>query len=129
MAPTATAAGAIGVMAYVRLVSPYATGNYPTCPFLSLTGLYCPGCGSLRALHELANLDILASLGMNVLTPLAVVYLVATWVAWTVRSATGRPRTRLAPPAALWALLAAIVVFAVARNLPAFAPWLAPGVG
>ena len=128
MAPAVSAVGAIGVMAYVRLVSPYASGNYPTCPFLAVTGLYCPGCGSLRALHELANLDLPAALGMNVLAPLAVAYLLATWTAWTFRSATGRPRTRLAPPAVLWALLALIVVFTVARNVPALAPWLAPGV-
>lgn len=25
------------------------------CPFQSVTGLLCPGCGSLRALHDLFN--------------------------------------------------------------------------
>ena len=129
MAPTVSAVGAIGVMAYVRLVSPYDTGSYPACPFLVVTGWYCPGCGSLRALHELAGLDILGALGMNLLTPLALVYVVATWAAWTVRSATGRPRRWLAPPAALWTLLGAIVAFAVARNIAMLAPWLAPGGG
>lgn len=30
----------------------------PKCPFYMLTGLYCPGCGSQRALHALLHADI-----------------------------------------------------------------------
>lgn len=29
--------------------------NYPICPFLYVTGYYCPGCGSSRALHYLLH--------------------------------------------------------------------------
>jgi hypothetical protein len=28
---------------------------FPKCPFLSLTGFQCPGCGSQRALHQLLH--------------------------------------------------------------------------
>lgn len=34
----------------------------PRCPFYSATGLYCPGCGSLRATHYLLHGDWTASL-------------------------------------------------------------------
>lgn len=30
---------------------------FPKCPFYSLTGVYCPGCGSQRALHSLVHLE------------------------------------------------------------------------
>ncbi|WDC84733.1 DUF2752 domain-containing protein [Caloramator sp. mosi_1] len=28
---------------------------YPTCPFLYITGYYCPGCGSSRAYYHLLH--------------------------------------------------------------------------
>ena len=28
------------------------------CPFYAVTGLLCPGCGSLRAMHDLLNLRV-----------------------------------------------------------------------
>ncbi|MCL3861876.1 DUF2752 domain-containing protein [Actinotalea sp. K2] len=127
VAPAVVAAGATGALVVVGTLSPYRSGTYPTCPLLALTGLYCPGCGSLRATHDLVNLDVVAALGMNPLTPLALLFLLTSWVAWTWRSVTGRPRRWLAPPWALWALLVVILAFAVARNTPFLAPWLAPG--
>src|SRR5690606_29528852 len=47
-----TVAGAAATLV-VATVSPEEPGHYPTCPFLALTGAWCPGCGSLRALHAL----------------------------------------------------------------------------
>lgn len=126
-APAATAAGAVAVLGYVGSVSPYASGNYPTCPTLALAGVYCPGCGALRALHGLANLDLAAAWGMNPLAVLAVPLLAALWFGWARRRWTGRPRTWLAPPWVLHGLLAVILLWWVLRNVPALAPWLAPG--
>ncbi len=40
---------------------------FPKCPFYSLTGLYCPGCGSQRALHQLLHFNILETLNYNAL--------------------------------------------------------------
>lgn len=33
---------------------------FPRCPFLTMTGLECPGCGSQRAIHALLHGDLLA---------------------------------------------------------------------
>jgi len=41
----------------------------PGCPLHALTGLHCPGCGSTRALHQLAHGHLGAAFGLN---PLAV---------------------------------------------------------
>ena len=43
------------------MVDPNQPGHYPTDPFLAITGLYCPGCGTLRALHALARGDLLTA--------------------------------------------------------------------
>ncbi|WP_426595524.1 DUF2752 domain-containing protein [Cellulomonas sp. McL0617] len=112
-------------LATLALVDPNQAGHYPTCPFFWLTGLYCPGCGSLRALHDLTRLDVAAAWGMNPLLVVALPFLVASWIAWTRRSVTGAHR-RLAHPAWIWAVLALVLAFWVARNIPALAPWLAP---
>ena len=37
----------------------------PRCPFRSLTGLYCPGCGSTRSLHALLTGNWRASLAFH----------------------------------------------------------------
>jgi len=118
----ALAAAAVGVVA---TVDPNEAGHYPTCPFLSVTGLACPGCGSLRAVHALAHGDVGAALALNLLTVLAIVPLVVIWARWLVRARTGKPRSTVAPAPVLGGLLVVVVAFGVLRNLPAFG-WLAP---
>lgn len=50
---------------------------YPKCPSFWLTGLYCPGCGITRALHQLLHGNIRAALAYN---PLAII--VSPLVIW-----------------------------------------------
>lgn len=124
--PLAVAVVAIAATVVLATVDPHEAGHYPTCPLLYLTGFWCPGCGSLRALHDLAHGDIIGAVGMNILTVLAVPYLIWRWGAWLAQS-LGRPlRRRLAAPWIIWSVLAVIVSFAVARNIPVFVPYLAP---
>ncbi|MGW6504957.1 DUF2752 domain-containing protein [Nonomuraea angiospora] len=120
-------AGATGlVFAFVGLVDPNQPGHYPTCPFLWMTGLYCPGCGTLRTIHALAHLDPATALGMNPLAVAMMPFLLFWWGRWVVRAWQGRPRrTTLAHPAWLWAFLAIVMVYWVVRNLP-FGAFLAP---
>jgi Protein of unknown function (DUF2752) len=105
--------------------NPEQPGHYPACPFHALTGWWCPGCGSLRALHAVAHGDLATAVARNVLLLPVLAYLAATWVAWLGHT-LGRPRsTRAAPPAVLYGVLVLIVGFGIARNLPAL-DFLAP---
>ncbi|GCE77379.1 DUF2752 domain-containing protein [Cellulomonas biazotea] len=124
--PLAVAAVSVAGLALVATVDPHTPGRYPTCPLLWLTGLYCPGCGSLRAMHDLAHLDVAAAWGMNPLLLVVLPFLVLAWFAWTRRALLDVPRRRLAHPAWIWAVLAVVLGYAVLRNVPALAPWLAP---
>ncbi|GII65779.1 hypothetical protein Skr01_58640 [Sphaerisporangium krabiense] len=126
LAPLGLAAVAAAAVAYVGVVDPNRPGHYPTCPFLLLTGLYCPGCGTLRALNALAHADPVAALGLNPLAVLTIPFLVFWWGRWLVRAWRGRPvRTRLAPPIYIWSFLGLIIVYWIVRNLP-FGAFLAP---
>lgn len=120
-------AAAMGAWALRRLDPNAADSLLPACPFFSLTGLYCPGCGSTRCLHALAHFDLVAALAMN---PLLVVALplLASMLAWNagLQPAAWAPAARWLGQARLW--LWGLLGFGVLRNLP-FAPfaWLAPG--
>ncbi|MBA8955103.1 DUF2752 domain-containing protein [Actinomadura namibiensis] len=117
--PAGVLALAVGAVAYVGAVDPNQPGHYPTCPFLLLTGLQCPGCGSLRTLHALAHGDVGTALGLNVLTVAMVPVLAFFWARWAVARARGVPTRRKAgDPRAIWGLFAVVVVFWVVRNLP-----------
>ncbi|QZN87530.1 DUF2752 domain-containing protein [Cellulomonas sp. C5510] len=124
--PVLVAGAAGAALAVLATVDPNRPGHYPTCPFLLLTGLYCPGCGSLRALHDLTQLDVAGAWGMNPLLVVALPLMVASWLAWTRRAVRGAPKARLLPGWTVNALLVLLLVYWVARNVPALAPWLAP---
>ncbi len=124
LAPAGVALAALAATAYVGAVDPNQAGHYPTCPFLYLTGAYCPGCGSLRAVHALADGDVGTALARNPLTVACTVALAVLWAAWLRRRLTGAPR-RVTPAWVLYAFLGVVLAFWVLRNLPGFA-FLAP---
>ena len=47
--------------------NPSQFGFYPTCLFYKTTGLLCPGCGTLRATHQLLHGHIEAAFRFNAL--------------------------------------------------------------
>ena len=121
----ATGAVALAAVAWVGLVDPNRPGHYLTCPLLALTGLACPGCGGLRATHDLVRLDLAGAWAMNPLWVVAAPLLVGLWAVWLARSWAGRAGPRV-PPAAAWTGLVVLVLFGVLRNVPALAGWLGP---
>ncbi len=122
----AVSVGVLAAGATLFAVDPYEPGHYPTCPFLATTGLYCPGCGALRATHDLLHGDIAGALARNPLAVLAVPYLLLALVTWLMRRAGHpAPRSTSLPPAVIWLLLATVLAFGVLRNLPGWG-WLSP---
>lgn len=121
----AAGAAAVAAVTYVGAVDPNASGHYPTCPFLYVTGLYCPGCGSLRAVHALAHGDLATAVDRNVLAVVGGALLAVMWVRAVVLTARGSYRRAVVPSWLIWSGAAVVLVFAVLRNLPAGAA-LAP---
>ena len=113
--------GAAGV-AFLYAFDPRNPGIFPACPFLGLTGCYCPGCGTLRALHVLLRGDVAGAAGYNVLAVLSLPFIAYSYAAGAMRAfGLWAPRPAFVHPRWIWALLAAIIAFWVLRNLP-FAP-------
>jgi hypothetical protein len=84
-----------------------------------LTGLYCPGCGTLRALHQLLHGQILLALALNPLAMLALPFLTYALMESGLSLSTGLHLPRVFVPAPLiWALLGSIVAFGILRNVP-----------
>ncbi|GIU83839.1 MAG: hypothetical protein KatS3mg008_0614 [Acidimicrobiales bacterium] len=106
------------VAAIVSLRDPHTPGAYGLCPFKALTGMDCPGCGSLRALRHLAAGDFVGALDHNALIP----PLVIVGGLWALGVAAGRTLLpRVGPERAHVALTSALFVlfsFTALRNLP-----------
>lgn len=122
VAPLATAVAAGAGCGLVALADPGETRGYPVCPFRVLTGLWCPVCGSTRAVHALLHADLAAAASSNVLLLLAIPAIGYAWLAWASPRVGGPrlPRPGLAP-GMWWGLLAVALAYGVLRNLPAFA--------
>jgi hypothetical protein len=123
--PVATAVLAAAAVGYLAAVDPNEPGHYPGCPFLAITGWYCPGCGSLRAVHALAHGHLGEALARNPLTVLTLPVLAWCWATWTWRLVTGRRRETALPAWVIWGWLGVVLAFWLVRNLPGFG-WLSP---
>lgn len=121
-----SALAVVGLGIAVCFLTPGSTPWLPRCPFLELTGLYCPGCGCTRMFYFLVHGHPLLAFQQNalalILLPFVLYELVRQLMpSWRVRRIWMPPRWEVA-------LLVVVVGFGVARNLP-FEPFcrLSPG--
>jgi hypothetical protein len=125
----ALALGAVAVagLAVLHVRDPNGPGSYGVCPFKLLTGLDCPGCGSLRAIHALTDFDLATAIDRNLLLVVAAPLLVLAWLG-ALFPALGRKLEMIRPRWFGRLVLAAVVGFWVVRNLPGV-PLLGSGLG
>jgi hypothetical protein len=106
---------ALPALLTVAVVDPNEPGHYPQCPFKLLTGLDCPGCGSLRALHDLSHGDLLGALDHNAVLGMALPIVLVSAALWVMgRQGLHMLRHRYAG----WVVLAVAVGWGVLRNVP-----------
>lgn len=106
---------------------PAQYGFYPRCQFHAMTGLQCPGCGGLRAVHALLHGHVVEAFRLNALFVVALPVALA-FVGWRSLS---RPREVSSPQkfsmAWVWVFVAVVTAFAVVRNLPGVSfAWATP---
>ena len=110
--------GVIGVAVLFFVLDPNKNEIFPRCLFHSLTGGYCPGCGSQRALHSLLHFDIAGVVRYNFLFLPAGVFILYHYVHPVFNKAFGWKLPNVfylknTP----WVVLAIVLVFWLVRNL------------
>lgn len=123
--PTERAVAAAGVIAVavgslaVGYFNPVTAGFFPQCPFHTMTGLNCPGCGLTRGFHALFHGDVLGALHYNAMLPIyafIIGYAILSMIFLAVR---GRGLSwKFFTPPAMYTLLIITLVFSIGRNLP-----------
>ena len=98
--------------------NPSSHSFYPACLFHEATGLWCPGCGSLRALHQLLHGHIVAAFRFNPLLVLSLPF--CAWFATRhiFRTIQNVPVRANVSPKWIWIGFAVVLVFSVWRNFP-----------
>jgi hypothetical protein len=111
--------GGAAALIMLRLFDPATSGVFPPCPVRYLTGWYCPGCGSLRAMHQLLHGNLRAAWAMNPLTVMFSPFLTYGLVSHALMELRGRGLPQVFLPA-IWirALGVVIVLFGIVRNFP-----------
>ena len=109
--------GAVAGALMLFFLDPAQTPVYPVCLFHRLTGLDCPGCGTLRALHALLHGHWVVALHDNLLMVISLPLLAWLGFRFAWNRIQGRS-TRTPRPLWLWLYLVAWLVFGVLRNLP-----------
>ncbi len=105
-----------GGLAYAALVR--GTGWAVPCPFNTLTGLSCPGCGVTRMCLALLRLDFAGAWAANpgLMLALPALAVLLGSMAWRyVRRGEKRPLPW--QNALTWGLVGALVVYGVIRNI------------
>ena len=111
-------AGLVGLVLLYN-VDPRNPGSYPICPFLGLTGCFCPGCGTLRALHLLLHGNPIAAFGYNPFAVLSIPFIAYSYVTGALRTfALPAPAPVFVQSRWIWGLLAAVLAFWALRNVP-----------
>lgn len=113
------------ILSFIFLVFIYSninpeTSRFPKCPFKTITGYQCPGCGSQRALHHLLNQDLTKAFESNALLILSIPYILILLVSEyfkTKNQFLNRIYQKLYSPKAIYILLAIIISWWIFRNI------------
>jgi hypothetical protein len=113
------ALGLVTVMIFGILFAfnPSEHSFYPLCTFYRLTGLQCPGCGGLRAVHHLLHGHIATAFRFNPLVVIALPVVVALALRRLLRG-PGPSRSHRVAARWTWAVFVLLMVFWIVRNLP-----------
>lgn len=118
-----------GLAVLFFVLDPANHNIFPRCIFNSVTGYYCPGCGSQRAIHSLLHMDIAGVVSYNFLFIPAFLLIIYHYLHPVLNRFFGWKLPNIfyfkSTP---WIIFGFVIAFWILRNLP-FYPFsvLAPG--
>jgi hypothetical protein len=123
---SAAALIAAAALLYLYLTAEGEGAGIP-CMFHQLTGFYCSGCGSSRALRSALHLDFYQALRYNAVFTLALPFfavyfgsLAASYIRFGKDRISGKISMKI-----IYIFVAVALVYGILRNIPAFS-FLAP---
>lgn len=124
--PAAVVGGLAAATLALHLRDPHDQNSWGICPTAAM-GFSCPGCGGLRAVNDLGNLQLGAAASSNLLFVLSLPFIAYAFFRWVQGRWTGDPWEPSDRSLAVGGIVVAVamVVFTVLRNLPE-GSWLAP---
>lgn len=108
-----------GLAVLFFMLNPTENEIFPKCIFHTITGYYCPGCGSQRAIHSLLHFDFKRVINNNLLLLPAILLVVYHYVHPILNK-----QLRWKLPNILyfkstpWIIFGVIILFWILRNLP-----------
>ena len=124
--PTLVVGGLAAATIALHLRDPHAHGSWGVCPTYALFGVYCPGCGGLRAVNDLTDLRLGAAASSNLLFFACLPLIAYAFARWSYGRWTGDrwEPSRRSLNLGLGLFTVAAVAFTLLRNTAV--PWLAP---
>ncbi len=120
----ALVAASVASAAVLYFLNPATHNFYPRCFLKLTTGLDCPGCGGLRATHQLLHGHLAEAFALNPLFVIALPIGALVALLKLAEKHTGRKRLRLfSTTGTIWICAVAVVLFSVLRNVP-WRAWL-----
>jgi hypothetical protein len=105
-------------LSFLYFFNPSSSLIYPPCPFHALTGFYCPGCGSMRALYQVLHGHLLNAFGYNPLMILSLPFLGYSFLAYFFDDVIGTSFAKVFIPAScIWIYLGVVILFWILRNI------------
>ncbi len=94
---------------------------FPQCPVYKISGMYCPGCGSQRALHAFLNGNLASAFRQNLLATLCYFAFLAEMLLMLAGRLKWRPSIWLKQTRyAALIILVAVLAFTFFRNIPIY---------
>ena len=90
---------------------------FPKCPFLLLTGLKCPGCGSQRAIHCLLHFDIIGAIKYNFLLVAFLPVIIVLIYAEIMKVKKPTLYVKLHKAKYIWAIFMTTISWWIVRNI------------
>ncbi|WP_111708399.1 DUF2752 domain-containing protein [Lutibacter citreus] len=109
----------IGLAFLYFYINPREVNFLPKCLLLTSTGIYCPGCGSQRAAHELLHFNIWKALQQNLLFIVGLFILLYYLIIKMINIIFNKNlKSYLDSPKFLFLFLIIIITFWILRNIP-----------